>query len=380
VIFEAMNPILLACVGVAAIAVLPPEIVREVVATASATLFESTPFILAAVLAERFVRVRRALPLLGCGCGGGPAARSLPAAAATWLAFGPWVALARWAAALAVGRLIERNRCRHDAPGSALDGLAGLVPYALVAGVAAHLAALAGPALPDGPAGVAAGAVAGFVLGPCGLGVVGIAGALRAISPGCAAGFLSVAGIADARAFARSHRHAAAHDGTAYALAAIACAAVAARGGAALVHPRFSLALAGCAAAFAVLAWRHRRARGARTAFAPALMCVALVLGAPPPAYRATATTLADAFPGEPLAFEGVVSRRDGATALVRYAITCCRADAAPVVVRLANGVDARDGTWLSARGTLVERSGELRLQVERADPLAPPSDPFLYR
>jgi len=367
-------------VGVAAIAVLPPETVREVVATASATLFESTPFILAATLAERFVRVRRSLPLLGCGCGGGPAARSLPAAAATWLAFGPWVALARWTAAFAVGRLIERTGCRHDAPGSALDGLAGLVPYALVAGLAARLMTLAGPGLPDGPAGVAAGAVAGFALAPCGLGVVGIAGALRAVAPACALGFLCVAGIVDARAFARPHRHAAAHDGTAYALVAIGCAAVAMRGGAALVHPRFSLALAACAAAFAALAWRHRRARGARTAIAPALMCAALVLGAPAPAYRATATTLADAFPGEPLVFEGVVSRRAGATALVRYAITCCRADAAPIVVRLANAVDARDGTWVAARGTLVERSGELRLQVVRADPLAPPSDPFLYR
>ena len=366
--------------GVAAIAVLPPETVREVVATASATLFESTPFILAATLARRCARVRLALPLLGCGCGGGPAARSLPAAAATWLAFGPWVALARWLAAMAVGRLVDRGGCGHAEAGSALDALAGLVPYALVAGLAAHVLALVGADLPSGPAGIAVGAAAGFALAPCGLGVVGIAGALRAAAPATALGFLCVAGIADARSFARSHGRTATHDGTAYGLLAIACAVAAARDGAALVHPRFSLALAGCAIGLAALAWRHRSHRALRTALAPALMCAALILGAPAPAYRATATALGDAFAGEPLAFEGVVVRRDGATALVRYAITCCRADAAPVVVRLANGIEARDGTWLAARGTLVQRSGELRLRVDLAEPLAPPADPFLYR
>jgi len=360
--------------------VLPPETVREVVATASATLFESAPFILAATVARRFARVRRVLPLLGCGCGGGPAARSLPATAAIWLAFGPWVALARWAAAMAVGRLVDRGGCRHPQPGSALDALAGLLPYALVAGAAAHALALVGATLPSGSAGVAIGAIAAFALAPCGLGVVGVAGALRAVAPATALGFLCVAGIVDARAFARSHDHATRHDGLAYALAALACAFVAVHDGAALVHPRFTIALYACATAFAALAWRHRRARAARATLAPALMCVALVLGAPAPPYRATATTLADAFAGEPLAFTGVVARQNRTTALVRYAITCCRADAAPVVVRLTRDVDARDGTWLAARGTLVDRSGELRLKVAGIEPVTPPTDPFLYR
>lgn len=364
----------------AAIAVLPTETVREVVATASATLFESTPFILAATLAGRFARVRRALPLLGCGCGGGPAARSLPAAAATWLAFGPWVALARWMAAMAVGRLVDRGGCHHEELGSALDALAGLVPYALIAGVGAHVLALIGAGLPGGPAGVAIGAVVAFALAPCGLGVVGIAGALRAGAPAGAIGFLCVAGIADARSFARTHRHAASHDGTAYALATIGCAFVATQHGATLVHPRFAFVLAACAIVLAALAWRHRRAHAPSTAIAPAMMCVALVLGAPTPPYRATATTFADAFAGEPLAFTGVVTRHDHATALVRYAITCCRADAAPVVVRLTRDIAARDGTWLAARGKLVDRAGELRLDVDSAETLAPPTDPFLYR
>ncbi|MFI5389617.1 MAG: hypothetical protein ACHQY2_07830, partial [Candidatus Eremiobacterales bacterium] len=123
-----------------------------------------------------------------------------------------------------------------------------------------------------------------------------------------------------------------------------------------------------------------RRARSPSAALAPAMMCVALVLGAPTPPYRATATTLADAFAGEPLVFTGVVTRRYSATALVRYAITCCRADAAPVVVRLTRDVDARDGTWLSAQGTLVDRNGQLQLRADRSEPLVPPTDPFLYR
>ncbi len=366
--------------GVAAIAVLPPETVREVVATASATLFESTPFILAATLAGRFARARRALPLLGCGCGGGPAARSLPAMAATWLAFGPWVALARWASAMLVGRAIERGRCGHEEPGSALDALAGVLPYALVAGIAAHLLALTGASIPGGVTGAAIGAALGAALAPCGLGVVGVAGALRAVAPASAIGFLCVAGILDARTFARSHTRGARHDGTAYASLALACAVVASQGGAALVHPRFTVALWCCAIAFAFLALRYRRSHAFASTFAPATMCAALILGAPAPPYRATATTLADAFAGEPLAFEGVVTRRNGTTALVRYAITCCRADAAPIVVRLARDVRAPDGAWLDARGTLEDRAGDLRLRADSVTPVAPPGDPFVYR
>ncbi len=365
---------------VAAIAVLPPETVREVLATASATLFESTPFILAASLAGRWTRAGRLLPLLGCGCGGGPAARSMPAAAATWLAFGPWVALARWVAAMLVGRALERGRCEHGASGSSLDALAGVLPYALVAGVAAHLLALTGTNVPGGATGVAIGAALGIALAPCGLGVVGIAGALRAVAPASAIGFLCVAGILDARTFARSHARSGGHDGTAYALLGLACGFIASRGGAALVHPRFTIALWCCAVAFAVLAWQYRRSHAIAPMLAPAAMCAALILGAPPPPYRATATTLGDAFAGESLTFEGIVTRRNGATALVRYAITCCRADAAPIVIRLAHDVRAPDGAWLDARGTLEDRAGDLRLRADSVTPAAPPGDPFIYR
>lgn len=352
---------------------------REVLATASGTLFESTPFILAATLLQRIARgsVSWLVPLLGCGCAGGPAARSIPATVALWLAFGPWIALGRWTAAMLVGALVARGR--HCDAAEPLAALEALVPYALLAGLAAHGLALAGGHLPAGPAAPIAGAVVAFALAPCGLGVAGIAGALRSAAPACALGFLAVAGIADVRAFARSHAHGGGSDGGAYALLAIACGVAAMRGGATLVHPRFALALAFCACACVAAAWANRTACVPRRWLAPATMCAALVIGAPAPSYRATATTLADAFAGEPLEFTGTVARDRSGSALVRFAITCCRADAAPVVVRLDRDPGAPTGTWLRAAGTLVDRRGDLRLRAT-VTTIAPPSDPFVYR
>lgn len=381
VIFEAMNPILSACAALTALA-LPHETVREVLATASGTLFESTPFILAATLLQRLARGRAPwlVPLLGCGCGGGPAARSLPAAAALWPLFGPWVAIGRWAAAMAAGAMLARRTghgCAHEEP---LAILSGLVPYALLAGVAGHVLALAGTALPVGAAGWAVGAGLGFALAPCALGVAGLAGALRGVSPACAAGLLTVAGIADLRALAPTHAHGRGADGGAYALCAVACALAAWRGGATLVHPRFGPALWACAIALGAAAWAYRGRRESRAWAAPAMMCAALVLGAPAPSYRATATTLADAFAGEPLAFTGLVVRDGRSVALVRYAITCCRADAAPVAVRLDRDVAVPDGAWLSVAGTLVAVGAELRLHPSRLTRIDAPRDPFLYR
>ncbi len=78
---------------------------------------------------------------LGCGCGTGPSARSLPATAAAWLVFGPLVAVARFLAAVVVARwTVAQNR--HDPP-ELLDELGALVPAALVAGAVTELTALA---------------------------------------------------------------------------------------------------------------------------------------------------------------------------------------------------------------------------------------------
>ncbi len=371
---------------VGAAAVLPAQTTQDVLATAAATLFEGTPFILAAgLLAARLpVRFRWAIPLFGCGCGDGPAARSIPALIATWLSFGPMVALLRFGAAALVAAILARGRgrCTHHAASVDTAGtIAGLLPYGLLAGAIAHVAPLLVARAGSGPAGALTGAMLGFVLAPCGIGVVGIGGALRAIAPETLTGFLCSAGVVDVRALrAATTKSGLRHDGLAHAIASIACAIAAAQGGAALVHPRFVPALWGCSVVLAALALRHRRDRDARALCAPALMFAAAVLGAPPPAYYATATTLDDAFVGERIAFTGAYERDERGAALVRYAITCCRADATPMAVRLAGSPPAKEGTWLHADGTLELHDGELALRAERLSPVAPPADPYIYR
>lgn len=378
-------------------AVLPAQTLQDVIGTAGATLFEGAPFILAAAVLRRVAagRLSWLTSLLGCGCGGGPAARSLPAAAATLLAFGPWIALARLAAAIAIGRFLERQPQHGTCPDDALDGgpdsplgeLAALVPYGFAAGAIAHALPFAGDLGRLPPVAAASlGAILAFVLAPCGLGAVGVAGALRATAPFAAVGFLCVAGIADARTFARVKVRGG-ESGLAYALCALACAYVAAHNGDALVHPRFTAPLWIGTAAFAVLAVTRRSTIDMRVLAAPAVMLAAIALGAPAPIYRATATSLGDAFAGESLSFTGVVTRntvagsaRTATTALVRYAITCCRADAAPVVVQLRDDVPQRNGSWLRADGTLESHNGLLQLHIHSAQPIPPPTDPYIYR
>ena len=63
----------------------------------------------------------------------------------------------------------------------------------------------------------------------------------------------------------------------------------------------------------------------------------------------------------------------------MRYAITCCRADAAPIVLRLEHARPRIHG-WFRARGTLVAAGSELRLHVELLQKVAAPADPFVYR
>ena len=375
------------------LAVIPEPTALDIAATAAATLLEATPFILAAWALGRILPgASRWAALLGCGCGGGPAACSLPAAVATWLTFGPVVAVARFAAAWASAVLPtkpchpersdqrERSRRARGAP-SPLASLASLLPFAIVAGVVSHALPMLYPLAHASPiiAGIA-GAVLGLALAPCGLGVVGIAGALRAVCPAACVGFLITAGIIDVRSLLAHHQHHTGHDGRAYLLAAIACAFVAWHGGAALVHPRFVLPLFASAATLVALAYKHRCVREIRALLAPSLLLAIAIAGAPAPTYRATPTTLADAFPGEHLAFTGVVARDGNLTSLVRYAITCCRADAAPISILLANAESARIGSWLQADGTLVTVDGALRLHVEHETIVAPPGDPYLYR
>lgn len=358
--------------------------VTALLVTSAATLFESAPFILAAVaLTQTPLRWNaRIEPYLGCGCGAGPAARSLPAAAATCLVFGPIVAGARLAAALCVDRFTRRARPHTHAHESAslLGELRLVMPVAAIGATAAlflpSVLSMHAPA----PIAFAGGAAAAFVMAPCAIGGVGFAATLRSLMPAASAGFLCVAGIVDLRAWIRRHAVRNPHDAFAYALLALACAIVAMHGGSGLVHPKIALALWPCAAASAYASWRFRGEQSPALRIAPALMLAGALLGAPLPTYHATETTLADAFAGEHVDFTGILTRTGNAATLVRYAITCCRADAAPIVIRLDAAPPARLHGWLHANGVLVARGNDLRLHAALIAPIEPPGDPFVYR
>ncbi|HET7813782.1 MAG TPA: hypothetical protein VFL13_05365 [Candidatus Baltobacteraceae bacterium] len=352
---------------------------EALLAASAATLLECVPFALAAaVLSHRLPpRVSRMVPYLGCGCGTGPSARSIPGALATALLFGPVAALLRLAGAAAAGRALKpRGVCEphDDAP---LLTLFALLPACGGAALVSHV----GPAVFGlhawAPA-FAVGVLAGFLAAPCALGAPALAAAIRSASPAAAIGFLCVAGIADVRTFTwrrRSHQHSG-HDALAYLLLALGCALTALRGGAQLVHPFFAPPLAACAIVFAIAAYRHRTLRAPRLRIAPAIVLAAVFVSSPPPEYHATETTLGDAFSGERVDFTGIATQTGNATTLVRYAITCCRADAAPIVVRLSKARPALHG-WMHARGTL---NASLALDVQKLRPVTAPLDPFVYR
>ena len=362
---------------------LSPEDARVALAASASALFEATPFLFSGVLLA--CALRRSCALVehfGCGCGDGFGGRSLPAAVATWMLFGPFVAVARFFAATVAARLFRRQgtASMHRAPIHVLGELRAVLPAALAAGAGALLAARFDPGtLP--PAGSAFfGAALGFFAAPCGLGAATLAAALRVRAPMAAGAFLCIAGIADLRAFARRHHAALGHDACGYGVLATALALVAWRRGGTLVHPAFTLALASCALAALVLAAIYRKQRCTAARIAPAIMLAAAVVGAPAPRYEATETTLTDLFAGERLTFTGELVRDASSAAMVRYAITCCRADASPICVRLAAPPHYAAGTWLRVDGAVESDGGELRLRAFRVARVDAPSDPFVYR
>jgi len=357
-------------------------VLTTVLVTCAAALFESTPFILAgACLAHALRQSVWAVPYLGCGCGSGPSARSLPAAAAALAVFGPFVAVTRLLAAAACSRIAHKEAACSAARPSALHELELVLPAAAAAACVLPLwSALLGAHL-GGRAGFIAGAAAAFVTAPCGIGTVALAAALRHAAPAAAAGFLCVAGICDLRTWSTAHRIPRAdRDVLAYVLAAAACANAGAHRGAGLVHPAFAVPLLVCAAVFAVCAYRYRDCRAQRARIAPAIMLAGSILAAPMPEYHATETTLAGAFPGERVDFTGVLTRTGSAATLVRYAIVCCRADASPIVVRLSAAPPHLLHGWVQARGTLVQDGSNLLLRADRLRAIAAPADPFVYR
>ncbi|HEY1977172.1 MAG TPA: hypothetical protein VGG89_11525 [Candidatus Baltobacteraceae bacterium] len=368
--------------AILAAAVWPSE-ARLTLVSAAAIVVEALPFVLAGVLAERVVGRRNAfVAYAGCGCVAGPSARSLPAAALAWLAFGPLVALARVAAATIVDRVRRvpaTTCCMH--PSDLINELERLVPFAVAAAIGGQIAGRLDLAHANVALQIATGAAMGFVASPCAIGSIAVASALRAHAGAAAAAFLCVAGIVDLHALRRDW--APVHDkgdAFAYAILAIGAGLVAYRHGAQLIRPSFAPVVAACAAAAAVLAFARRSEPARRWYAAPAAVVLGALVATPPPVYRATETTLAEVFPGEHLSFTGELARDRRAAALVRYAIVCCRADAAPVVVRLARPTSLPPGTWARADGVIVATPQGFALSDDRITPVRPPADPFLYR
>jgi hypothetical protein len=374
--------------GVAALAIVmnsSPDAARTALSSAASALFEATPFLFGGALLARWLGgYARIADFIGCGCGRGPSARSIPVAAATWLVFGPAVAFARYVAALVTVGLLHA-RSPHDEPPARershpLDELAALVPAAAIAGiamqltVAVHLDALS-PILS-----ALAGAALGFTAAPCGLGALAIAGALRIRAPVAAAGFLCIAGVLDFRALSHKRRARTGHDAFAYCLLAVANGIVAFRRGGELVHPALTAALACCAVAALAGAALYRRQRSPAARAAPVVMLAGALVGAPPPQLHVTETTLTDLFAGESVTFTGALDRERSASTIVRYAITCCRADAAPVALRLDRPPPYETGTWLRVDGTIESDKRGFFLVRRSLARVAPPADPFMYR
>lgn len=369
--------------AILAAAVWPNE-ARQTLVSAAAVLVEALPFVLAGVLAERVARRRTALvAYAGCGCAAGPSARSLPAAALAWLSFGPLVALGRVAAAAIVDCCLRRrhaHRCDAHAPDLANE-LERLLPFAVLAAAGAQIAARLDLSHAHLALQIVAGAVMGSIASPCAIGSIAVAAAMRAHASAAATAFLCVAGVADVHAFRSDSETARGRgDAFAYAVLAIGAGLVAYRHGAELIRPALGPLLAVCAIAATMLAFKRRNERVRRIYAAPAAIVLGVLIATPPPVYRATETTLADVFPGERLSFTGEVTRDGRGAALVRYAIVCCRADAAPVVVRLARPTSLTAGTWARADGIVVTTPQGFALSSDSVTPVRAPADPFLYR
>ncbi len=373
---------------------LPPPVLHGALASAAGTAFEAAPFVLAG-LYLRGSGARRLAALGSCGCGAIPGALGLPALALCWLSFGPVLAGLRLAAAGA-GLFIFRNvRAPGDPEPDALAELERVTLAAFISALACEALRAMGESAGLGPFGAAlafaAGACAG-ALGPCASAAVATAAGLRASSAPAAAGLLATAGIlpllprgSRAQPFGAARpaaRCAPRRSGRlAYVTLALACGALAANGPGGFVHPRLLPAIALAALACLALALRGgKRASTSATLLLPLALLAAPLAGSPVPRRSVAAGNLADAFAGASLDFSGSAQTRDGRTLLVRYAITCCRADASPIALALDRSLGVRDGTWIEAGGTVVRDGSALALHAARWRVAPQPADPFVYR
>lgn len=377
-------------------AALPPATLADVAATAASTLFEAAPLLLIAAAASGVLprRVRAWLGgLLGCGCGAGlPGGLSLPATVLCWISFGPVVAAVRWLGAF--GSAVHRSSRRgpkppdaHAHPPGILDELGTIAGWAFfgAALTTAVRCALVGGSLTALPVpllfliGLAVGA-----LTTCTLGSVAFAAGIHATLPAVAYGVLCTAGM-----LTLTHKTPANQPGRCrgaydvrfvYATIALACAIVAARGGATLVHPKLVPWIALGALLASTRVFRDAQVQTARSTQIAAVAMLATALTANAPlADESRATALDHLVVGERLRLSAQIAGASRTT-LVRYAITCCRADAAPIAVRLNHPLALRTGSWVSVDGTVTSDAAGPLLRVTQARAIAPPADPFIYR
>ena len=270
----------------------------------------------------RVFRAASAIAYLGCGCGSGPSARSLPAAAATWLAFGPAIAAARFGAAVGVALLLNASRrpggCCDPArrSDSLLGELSALLPAALTAGAAMQLDRPGRSARPPRARPGGWGRAARFCRYALRFGRRGGRRARCTFTPRWPPPrFFALPGSSTC---ARSRAGRGARGRTRRVCIYAARARAWDRGIASRRRarpPGHCRRVRRAAGAAAVAAALHRRERDARARFAPIVMLLGALTAAPPPVYRATETTMSDLFPGERLTFTGVLSRACGAAA-----------------------------------------------------------------
>jgi len=88
---------------------------------------------------------------------------------------------------------------------------------------------------------------------------------------------------------------------------------------------------------------------------------------------------------GRDVTLTGFVVHRGGAPELARLVITCCAADARPMVVRLTGAPDLPSGSWLRLRARLLPGSATAAdgytpsVQVLDAEPIAEPTEAYEY-
>ncbi len=301
---------------------------------------------------------------LGCGCGDGPSARSLPAAAATWMVFGAIVAVARFSAAVVAATALRRRlrvAVRATPRVSRCASLAALVPAArspeprCSAGRRRPSAAL--------PRAMRAGR-----------GLLGIRRRAVRLRRGRSRRrvarplhrwpprpfFASRASSICAR-FAPAARRAAGR--RVRLCGARGRAGRRRRAARRRAHSSGFVPATGVAAASRASARRQTPARTrSGAAFGAGTHARGRLRRGTAAAVSRDRNDVRRAFPGERLRFTGTLEREGSHSAVVRYAIACCRADALPVAVRLERTPPYDAGTWIRVNGRI---DADLRLEPE---------------